>query len=592
MARDVSQADWPAMSLAEAFARLTGPGSRFEIGEEEIRGRRTRVWRRIPRNLAELFEGSRRFGPREFLVYEDDRVTYEAFRRASIHLAERLIADGAGKGDRVALIMRNLPEWPVAFYGSVIMGAINVPLNGWWTGPELEFGLADSGARIAIVDEERLARILPHLDACPALERIYVARPSGPLPDDPRIASLDAVLGAPERWGDLPDAPLPAVAIAPDDDAAILYTSGTTGKPKGAIASHRNICCTVAAAALPGMVNLLRCGQPVPSDEAAAAMAMTGPQRVNLLAVPLFHATGLTGQLVLGLNAGARVVLMRRWDVDQAVALIEAEQVTATGGVPTIAWQLVERAERGGADLSSLTGLTFGGAPASPELVRRIAANFPRAVPGSGWGMTETCAAFAMAVGRDYSGHPESAGYCSPVCDLQIRDPEDGTTVLPVGATGEIWARGPQVVRGYWNRPEATAETFVDGWLRTGDIGRLDAEGYLAIVDRAKDMLIRGGENIYCLEVEHALHEHPDVLDAAVVGRPHPTLGEEPVAVVHLRPGGRVSAAELREAVGHRLAAFKVPVEIRFWPELLPRNANGKVLKAELRKLFVPAGGA
>jgi long-chain acyl-CoA synthetase len=207
-------------------------------------------------------------------------------------------------------------------------------------------------------------------------------------------------------------------------------------------------------------------------------------------------------------------------------------------------------------------------------------------MPGQGWGMTETCATVTGNGAEDYFNRPESCGVAVPVSELQIRDPVDGVTVLPVGAVGELWSNGPQVVKGYWNKPEATAQTFVDGWVRTGDLAKLDEEGFCYIIDRAKDMLIRGGENIYCIEVENALYDHPAVMDAAVVGIPHRTLGEEPGAVVTLKPGANATEDELRAHVAERLAAFKVPVAVRFWHEVLPRNVNGKIMKNELKKLF------
>jgi long-chain acyl-CoA synthetase len=266
--------------------------------------------------------------------------------------------------------------------------------------------------------------------------------------------------------------------------------------------------------------------------------------------------------------------------------LIEREKVNATGGVPTIAWQLIEHPARPKYDLSSLQAVTYGGAPSAPELVRKIKEVFPASQPGNGWGMTETTATFTSHLGRDYENRPDSAGPAAPVGEMQVRDPADGKTVLAPNAVGELWVKGPQVVKGYWNKPEATAETFVDGWLRTGDLARIDEEGFLFIIDRAKDMLIRGGENIYCVEVENVLYDHPAVMDAALVGVPHKTLGEEPAAVVHLKPGGTATEEELRAFVRERLAAFKVPVKVVFWPETLPRNANGKILKTELKKVF------
>jgi long-chain acyl-CoA synthetase len=573
-------ATWPVMSIEEAHRQLTAPGARFEIEEKVIRGIPTKVWKNAPPTLRHVFLNARTFPEREFLVYEDDRATYEAFARATLALAHRLVADGVQKGDRVAVIMRNLPEWPVAFFAGILAGAIVTPLNAWWTGAELQYGLADSGARVALVDDERLERIAEHLDTLPGLERVYVSRLRAE-PSDPRVRRLEEVIGPVNRWADLPDRPLPDVPLDPEDDATILYTSGTTGKPKGALGTHRNMTSNIGAGGISAARNFLRAGQPLPEADPHKL-----PQRVTLLVVPLFHATGLSATLGPNMNAGGKLVFMRKWDTELAMQIIERERVNATGGVPTIAWQLIEHPNRGKYDLSSLQSVTYGGAPSAPELVRKIAEVFPGSMPGNGWGMTETTATFTSHLGKDYENRPDSAGPAAPVGEMQIRDPADGRTVLPTGAVGELWVKGPQVVKGYWNKPEATAETFVEGWLRTGDLARIDEEGFLFIIDRAKDMLIRGGENIYCVEVENVLYDHPDVMDAALVGIPHKTLGEEPAAVVHLRPGGTATEAELRQWVRDRLAAFKVPVKVAFWPETLPRNANGKIMKTELKKVF------
>lgn len=579
MSSDTAQ---PQMSIAEANALLTAPDGRFPMKAIEVRGEKYAVFDGLPETFAELFEATAKYASREYLVYEDERVTFDAFRRAVIALANRLVEEGVRKGDRVAIIMRNLPEWFVAYYGAALAGAIVTPLNGWWTGPELEFGLADSGARLAIVDDRQMATILPHLDACPALERVYVTRHQGPLPADARLSRLDAVIGTPHQWAGLPMGSLPAVTMAPDDDTAILYTSGTTGRPKGAVASHRNILNNINAVPMPIMRAMIRWGQPLPPP----VDPLDAPQRVNLVAVPLFHATGLVTQLILAAHGGYKVVMMPRWNPGEAVRLIERERVNVTGGVPTIAWQLLEEAENTDADLSSLVSIAYGGAPAAAELTRRLKARFPAIRMGTGWGMTETLATFTTASGLEYETHPDTAGTAVPGNELQIRDAEDGVTLLPTGEVGEVWARGPQIVSRYWNRPEASAETFVEGWLRTGDLGKLDEEGYLTLVDRAKDMVIRGGENIYCLEVENAIYEHPDVMDAAVVGILHTVLGEEPAAVVRLAAGSRADEDELRQHVAARIAKFKVPVRVLFLDENLPRNANGKIMKAELRAMF------
>ena len=573
-------APWPVMSIAEAHRVLTAPGERFEMETLSIFGVPTRTWKHAPATLRDVFRNGRTFGPREFLVYEGERATFDAFARATLTLAHRLVADGVKKGDRVAVIMRNLPEWPVAFWAGILVGAIVTPLNAWWTGEELSFGLANSGSKIAIVDDERLERITEHLDELPDLQKVYVGRFDGaPLPA--KASLLDSVIGPTSSWASLPDLPLPQVDLAPEDEATILYTSGTTGKPKGALGTHRNMTSNIMANGISAARNFLRAGQPLPESDPHKL-----PQRVTLLVVPMFHATGLSANLAPSLNAGGKMVIMHRWEPERAMALIEREKVTATGGVPTIAWQLIEHPARANYDLSSLQAVSYGGAPSAPELVRKIVEVFPASQPGNGWGMTETTATFSSHLGKDYSARPDSAGPAAPVGEMQIRDPGDGKTVLATGEVGELWVKGPQVVKLYWNRPDATAETFQAGWLRTGDLARIDEEGFLFIIDRAKDMLIRGGENIYCVEVENVLYDHPDVMDAALVGIPHRTLGEEPGAIVHLKPGGTVTEAELRSLVRTRLAAFKVPVRVVFWPENLPRNANGKIMKSELKKVF------
>ena len=578
----MSEADqpWPVMSIAQAHARLTAPGERFEIVEIPIRGIMTKVWKNAPPTLRDVFLNSRQFPDREFLIYDDERATYDAFARATLTLARQLQADGVEKGDRVAVIMRNLPEWPVAFFAGILVGAIVTPLNAWWTGAELEYGLADSGTKVVLCDDERLGRIGGYLEGLRDLTKVYVSRLTEPA-SNPKVHRLEDVIGPVNSWKDLSDRPLPEVEIGPEDEATILYTSGTTGKPKGALGTHRNMTSNIGAGGISATRNFLRAGQPLPESDPHKL-----PQRVTLLVVPFFHATGLSASLGPTMNSGGKIVLMRRWDAEPAMRLIERERVSSTGGVPTIAWQLIEHPARTKYDLSSLVAVTYGGAPSAPELVRRIGETFPGSQPGNGWGMTETTATFTSHLGRDYENRPDSAGPAAPVGEMQIRDPADGKTVLPIGAVGELWCKGPQVVKLYWNKPEATAETFVDGWLRTGDLARLDDEGFLFIIDRAKDMLIRGGENIYCVEVENVLYEHPAVMDAAIVGIPHKTLGEEPGAVVHLKPGETATEGELRNFVRERLAGFKVPVKVVFWPQMLPRNANGKIVKTELKKVF------
>ena len=563
-------AGWPVCTLDEIRAELCAPSQPFEIDTALIRGVPTPVWKNALPDLRALLATARQHGARDFLVYEEERVSFDAFHRAVAALSGALVARGVNKGDRVALAMRNLPEWPVAFLAITALGAIVVPLNAWWTGEELAFALEDSGARLLIADAPRWARIAPHAAEL-SLERVLVSRAAAPVEGG---EALEDLIGAPLLWRALPDTELPDATIASDDPAGIFYTSGTTGKPKGALGTHRNLVTNIMTSAWSAAQSARRRGDALPEPK----------PRVILLAVPFFHATAFSATLMGALAGGSTLVLLHKWDTLEAMRLIEQERVTMTGGVPFIAWQLIEHPDRARFDLSSLEAIAYGGAPSAPELVQAIWQTFG-ALPGNGWGMTETTATVTHHMAEDYLNRPSSCGPPAPVAALQIRA-EDGVTVLPPNTVGELWASGPMIVAGYWNRPEATAQTFVDGWVRTGDLAKLDGEGFCTIVDRAKDVIIRGGENIYSIEVENVLYEHTAVTDVALVGVPHRTLGEEPAAVVHLAPGAEASEAELKAFVAARLAGFKVPVRIAFSAETLPRNANGKILKSELRAML------
>ncbi len=563
---------WPTMSMADANAALTAAGGKFEMETLDVHGVPTRVWKNAPPSLGFLAQAARAHGDRVFTIYEDERVTFEAQYRATAALAAAMIDMGIGAGDRVAIAMRNLPEWPVIFFAAASIGAIVVPLNAWWTSGELEYGIDDSGSRILFVDDERYQRLLIDNPAIPAVERMIVARASSALAG--RASRLEDIIGTPKDYATLPEVPFPQVELAPDDEATIFYTSGTTGNPKGALGTHRNLMTNILSAGYSGARSFLRRGETPPEPT----------PRTILMVIPLFHVTACSATMMGSVAAGNTLIFMRKWDAVRAMEIIQDEQVHLTGGVPTIAWQILEHPDRSKYNLSSLEAIAYGGAPSAPELVRRIYTEFG-ALPGNGWGMTETMATVTSHAGEDYINRPTSAGPPVAVADIRVMD-EEGVETLPVGEVGEIWARGPMIVKGYWNKPQATAETFVEGWVRTGDLGRLDEEGFLYIVDRAKDMIIRGGENIYSSEVENVLYAHPAVTDCALIGIPHRTLGEEPAAVVHLCPGCEATEAELQAWVRERLAIFKTPVAIRFVHETLPRNANGKILKKDLKVLF------
>jgi steroid-24-oyl-CoA synthetase len=557
-------------AMTELERSLTGPGGPFEIVEVEIRGVPTRVWKTAPNSLRDIWDASRAHAERDFLVYDDERYSYARAHTLVANLARRLSAAfGVGQGDRIAIAMRNYPEWALSFWAAVSIGAVAVPLNAWWSGPELAYGLSDSGAKLLIADGERLERLAGELDGLGLAGVVGVRTEVLP----PGTVDFHDLIGEPDEAASLPD-----VAIDPDDDVTILYTSGTTGRPKGAVGTHRNITNflmggfylgTVRAAAAAGV-------------PAAGADGGTPPPR-TLLTFPLFHVGGLQSHLIPYTAYGGTLVLMYRWDADRAVDLIEREAITNFSGVPHTAFDLLERAAARGASLDSLQGLASGAMLVPPELVRRVDAQFSsRVAPGNGYGLTETTGAMIVNMGTDYVARADSVGkVLAPVVDVRFVGPGGGDAA--VGEVGEIWISGPTIVRGYHNDPEATAAAFTDGWFHTGDLGYVDEDGFVHVVDRLKDVVIRGGENVYAAEVEAALFEHPDIADAAVVGVPHPSLGEEVAAVVRRRPGSDLDPDAVKNHVVGRLAAFKVPSVVDVRDADLPRNATGKVLKRQLR---------
>ncbi len=573
------RASWPAVSLAESQALLTAPGAMFEMEPWERDGLTVRAWKNGPQTLVELFQAACAFGERTFLVNGEERVGFDAFGRAAQAFALGLIEAGVKPGDRVAFAMRNLPEWPVVFYGAVLAGAVATPLNAWWSAGELAYGLKDSGARVAVFDADRYERVRGRLAECPALEHVLVCRRTDTALGE-GARDLEQAIGAPMRWAELPPLGAPPVEVRAGQAATLFYTSGTTGDPKGVAAAHRAVTTPVLATLYSQARSFVRRGEPVPEPDPTV-------QKAYVVSIPFFHVTGCFSLLNIAMATGTKLVLMRRFEPEACMALIEQERATSIGGVPTIPWQLLEHPARSRYDLSSLESVTYGGAPAAPELVRRMDEAWPYARSGTGWGMTETCATFTHHYGEDYVHRPDSCGPATPVGDMKVVD-GDGAALAP-GEVGELWVYGPHVARGYWNKPEASAKTFQDGWLKTGDLARIDEEGFCYIVDRIKDVIIRGGENIYSVEVEDVLYTHPAIMDAALVPIAHRTLGEEPGAVVTLKPGESADEAELQAYVRARLAGFKTPVRILFRRDPLPRNANGKILKPDLKRLFEAA---
>lgn len=554
------------LSYADAAAAVTAPGERYETETIEVRGAAVKAFKHAPASLRELFDSARARGDDTFLVYEDERWSFSEVMTHVDALAALLVDEyGVTPGDRVAIGMRNYPEWVIAFAGITSVGAISVSLNAWWTEDEIDYALADCGATVLIADVERMERA--HASASRLGCRILAVRVPGDLP-----TGVD-------RWEDLRElgAAMPEVQVGADDDATILYTSGTTGHPKGAVSTHRAIIqALMGFGCKAALEKLRRPGEPAATDPLSF-----------ILIVPLFHVTGCVPVMLSCFASGLKLVMMYRWDADRALELIERERVTNFVGVPTQSWDLLESPKFAATDTSSLVSVGGGGAPAPPELVKRVASSFTTGKPSIGYGMTETNAYGPGNSGIDYIEHPTSTGRATPIQELAVRDAEGND--LPAGARGEIWFKGPHLIRGYWNKPEATAETIVDGWLRSGDLGRVDEEGFVYVEDRAKDMVLRAGENVYCAEVEAAIYEHPAVYEAAVFGVPHERLGEEVAAAVYVRPGHDFDADALQAHVAQRLAAFKVPSRVSMHDAPLPRNAAGKIVKRDLRDAL--AGG-
>ena len=560
------------MTFQDACAAVCAPGSMFEIQETEVFGRTSKVFSGTPPNIRALFALAAGRTD-EFIVFEDERWTMPSVLELIGQIGHALRNDlGVKKGDRVAIAMRNYPEWIAAFAAITSVGAVAVPMNAWWVTEEMVFALNDSGSEVVIADDERLGRMQA---AAPGEinATIVVVRPQGTLPDG--VLSLDDLL--------TPGATLPDVDIGPDEDMTILYTSGTTGRPKGAVSTHRAVLSALLAFAARAAVGNLREPEDPASVEEGGA-----PQTAFMLCVPLFHVTGLVPVMLGSFVSGAKLVMTYKWEPNRALELIENERVTNFVGVPTMSWDLLEAETFAERNTSSLRSVGGGGAPMPPELVKRIEDEFQRGRPGLGYGMTETNAYGPQNAGDDFINNPKSTGRPVPIMDLRVTDPEGNE--LALGETGEIWFRSPSLIRGYWNRPEATAETLVDGWLRSGDIGHLDAEGFVYISDRAKDMILRGGENIYCAEVEATIYEHPAVYEAAVYGVPDERLGEELACHVMVKPGQTLEVGELQQFIGSHLAKFKVPTRVSIVQESLPRNASGKILKRELRDAAIATG--
>jgi long-chain acyl-CoA synthetase len=556
-----------SMTFLEANTAVTGPGQIFELIDGEVRGVKMKVFKNAPAHLGQVFAGSRGHGDKTFLVYEDEIITFAQAADRIDALASLLVNTyGVKKGDRVAVAMRNFPEWVMSFAAISSVGAVNVSMNSWWTEDEMDFALEDSGATVLICDQQRF-----DIGAASCVKKnikVLVVRAEKPLP-----AGID-------KWEEV--LPLgdkhPGADISPDDDATILYTSGTTGRPKGAVSTHRAILSSIMAFSARNTIFQM---------SGTKLKDVDGPEVPTsfILIVPLFHVTGCVPVMLSCFVAGLKLAIMYKWDPEKALEMIEREQITNFVGVPTQSWDLVNSPAFEKYDTSSLRAVGGGGAPSPTSLVGKVNDKVKNGNPQLGYGMTETNAFGPAITGSDYLSHPTSTGRASWPMFVEVRD--ENLKPVPTGQSGEIWFFGPMLIRGYWNRPDATAETIVDGWLRSGDLGRLDADGYVYVEDRVKDMILRAGENVYGAEVESAIYEHPAIHEAAVFGVPHERLGEEVGVAILVNDGMTLTPEELWAFLDVKIAKFKIPTQVVIMTEPLPRNAAGKFLKRELQQHVV-----
>lgn len=542
----------PQQYIAKVMAGLMGPGGRFEQVMEDVLGTEMPVMKNRDRSLGDLLAASVAYGDRDYLVTENSRMSYAEHGAAVAALATALREKyGVGKGDRVGILAANVPEWLVAFWAAQALGAIAVGYNAWWAPREIEYGIGHTTPTVVIADAKRAARI-----------------------EGQGVPVLTMEEDLPRLIAEFTGAELPRTDVAEDDPALILYTSGTSGRPKGAVQSHRNLL---------AVVDYHRHSDALFAAFTGGDPNSTAPSNLRyLLTAPLFHTASLNNLALPRLATGGAVVIYEgAFDVDRILRLVEKERVTNWAAVPTMVGRMIDH-DLSQYDLSSLTSFALASAPSSPEFQARLREKVPftRNALVDSYGLTESSTAISVATPPELAAFPGTLGRPIVGVQVEIRDPFG--EVLPDGEEGEICARSPYVMLGYWDNPEATAATITEGrWLRTGDYGVLE-DGRLRMVGRRSDLILRGGENIYPIEVEQALDEHPAVAECAAIGAPHDDLGQEVAAVVVLREGASATEEELREFVAERLAYFKVPSRWRITTEPLPRNATGKASRNEI----------
>lgn len=553
--------------LKDAWTELTSPGQIFEIATIEVRGAPMRSFVHAPASLRDIWLSTAAHGDSEYLIYEQERCTYTQAHEFAGSIANWLSQQGVQKGDRVAIAMRNYPEWMMAYWAITSMGAVVVGMNAWWVPHEMQFALEDSAPKVMICDKERLLRFEEIRQSFPDLIVVGVR-----LEDEAPAYVTD--------WMEVinTDSAMPQVVIDPDDDACVFYTSGTTGHPKGAQLTHRGCVANIMNIGFSTMVQ----GAAVARASGESAPAADPSEKLcALVATPLFHVTGNNCVAQSIAAAGGKLVHMYKWDAAEALRLIEVEKVTTFSAVPMMSREMIQHPDFTIRDTSSLKTMGGGGAAVQPDLTAKVDKVMKNASPSAGYGMTETSGIIAALAGKFLVDRPSSVGRAAPTLEAKCVD-EQGNT-LAAGIVGELWVRGAPVIKGYLNRVEATAESITDGWLHTGDVAYLDEDEFIHLVDRAKDMVLRGGENVYCAEVENAIFSHDDVAECVVFAVPDERLEEEVAAAIYLKEGTSLSVDSLRAHCKGLLASYKVPRYIWIVSQPLPRNANGKFVKKDVR---------
>lgn len=565
---DLPKAD-PSTPIDELIGMLTAPNMPFATKTEMVGGMEHTVFANQPATLKDVFMLFLAHADKEYMVYQGERYTFAQTLAKASQLSQALVDDyGVKKGDRVALAMRNYPEWPIAYMAIVAAGGIAVLMNAWWKEEELAWALKNCDAKVAITDAPRGACMMPVADELDL--RVIVARDSFDAHD--RCAALDDVIDGkqPMVW--------PSVDIDTDDFAMMLYTSGSTGFPKGAPSTHRAVISVLFNWIVIALC--LKMMGRIPDDE--------DYQPVMLVAVPFFHVTGLLPVMMVSAVVGRKLIIMHKWDVDEACRLVEAEGVTTFTGVPTMSYEMAQFAKTGKYDMSTLADMGGGGAARPAEHVKLIKEALPNSSPGIGYGLTETNAMAALLSGDEYIERPSSVGKPTPPL-MQIKICDGNGDPVPQGERGEICMKSVMNVPHYWNNLEATERAFKDGWFHSGDVGYQDEEGYIYIVDRLKDIIIRGGENISSLEVEAVLHAIDGVEDVMVFALPCKLLGEIVGAVV-VRSDASLTEEAILAETGKHLAKYKLPTKMWIIEEQLPVIASGKIdrkaIKAHYQEVY------